>query len=80
LAPAQIFLRIGNEFGAAACATEIVGAAAVVGAMLCTVRIDRHTAHGVDRAVRGHTVVIVPMMLMLCCHACTLPAIPPGGI
>jgi hypothetical protein len=25
-------------------------------------------------------VVIVPMMLMLCRHACTLPAIPPGGI
>jgi hypothetical protein len=25
-------------------------------------------------------VVIVPMMLMVCRHACTLPAIPPGGI
>ena len=50
----------------------------MVGAMLCAVRIDRHPAHGVDRAVCGHAVVIVPVMLMLCRHACTLPAIPQG--
>jgi hypothetical protein len=46
----------------------------VVGAMLCAVRIDRHTAHGVDRAARSR------MVVMSCRHACTLPVIPPGGI
>jgi len=74
LAPAQIFLRICDEFGAAAGGTEIVGVAAMVSAVPGFVWVDRHAAHRVDRAACSR------MVVMSCRHACTLPLIPPGGI
>ncbi len=50
LARAQIFLRIVDEFRAAAGRAEIIGVAVIIGAVLGGVRIDRHAADGVDGA------------------------------
>ena len=47
---AQIFLRVGDELGAAAGGAEIIGVAAVIGAMLGGLRIDRHAADRIDLA------------------------------
>ena len=75
---AEIFLRIGDEFRAAAGRAEIIGMAAMIGAMLGGVRIDRHAADGIDRAVR--CVLVMMARGVLWRHACALPQIPPGGI
>ena len=48
LALAEIFLRVGGEFGAAAGRAEIIGVAAMIGAVLGGVRIDRHAADRID--------------------------------
>ena len=49
LALAEIFLRIGDKFRAAAGRAEIVGTALVVVAVFCGVRIDGHAADRIDR-------------------------------
>lgn len=46
-AVAEVALRIGKEFAPAARGAEIVGAASIVGAVLCGMRIDIHAADGV---------------------------------
>ncbi len=49
-ARAQIFLRVGEEFGFAAVAAEIIRVALVIGAVLGGRRIDRHAADRIERA------------------------------
>jgi hypothetical protein len=51
LAVAEIFLGINGELRPAARRTEIVGVAALLGAVLGRVRINRHAADGIDDPV-----------------------------
>ncbi len=53
LRPPQVLLRIVDELRAASGRTEVVGMTAIVRAVLGRVRIDRHAADGIDRAVRA---------------------------
>ena len=76
LVRAQIFLRIVDEFRAAAGRAEIIGVAVIVGAVLGAVRIDRHAADGVDRAACRRVVL---MVMMLCGHVCALSYNTPWG-
>src|SRR5262249_9323510 len=79
LAQVEILLRIAYEFRPAAGRAEIIGMALIIGAVRDVMRIDRHVAHGIDRAACRCMVVMTPVV-MLCRHACTLSPIPPGGI
>ena len=79
LARAQIFLRVGDELGAAARIAEIIGVAAIVGAVLGGMRIDRHAADRIEDAAFGRRVVMV-MMLGVMLMAVLLRTIPWGGI
>ena len=46
----RYFCGIGDEFGAAAGRAEIIGVAAMIGAVLGGVRIDRHAADRIEDA------------------------------
>ena len=55
----KIFLWIGNEFGSAAGRAEIITVPAMLGAVLGTVRVDRHAANGVEDArCTGRSVIV----------------------
>src|SRR5581483_7806291 len=58
-ARAQVFLRIADEFRAAAGRAEIIGMAAVRGAMFRRMRVDRHAADGINDAASGVVVVLM---------------------
>ena len=58
-ARAEIFLRIGDEFGAAAWIAKIIGVAVIIGAMLGGMRVDRHAADRIDDAAAPGRVVMV---------------------
>jgi hypothetical protein len=64
---AEIFRRIGGELGPAAGRAEIVGVAAMLVAVLRGMRIDRHAANGIERAVaRGAG--LVGAIVIVCLH------------
>ena len=67
LACVEIFLRAVDEFRAAASRAKIIRMTVIVGAVLGSVRIDRHAAHGIDRAVFRRGLVVMSSR-----HACTL--------
>ncbi len=60
---AQIFLRIGGEFGLAAGGAEIIRLVEVFGAVFGSVRIDAHATYRIGRAgFRGRAGVMAVLM------------------
>ena len=60
----QIFLRIGEELGAAAVAAEMIGLPLVIGVRLAGVGVDRHATDRIDDAAFGRCVVMMTLVLV----------------
>jgi hypothetical protein len=76
----KIFLRIGEELGAAAVAAEIISLALVFGVRLAGVGVDGHAADRVNDAADGGGAVTMVLVVGGRAHGGPLRLIPLGGI